>query len=528
MSKPLAVGYVRLSDASERSSSIPSQKKRVEEYCERYGLDLLEIFVDDGKSGWTFDRPGFIQLESFCKKNTSVKYLIIPHFDRFSRADPIDAMVKERQFRDKLKVKVLQVSEPPDTDTDSSTYQIIRFMQAFAANEERNRIVERVKNSIRFRLLQGRYCALAPFGYKNKRDEKGQGIMVVDPDRAPIIQYIFKQYLAGSGIEELRRLALEKGYTVKGKVAIQSVLANPVYAGLIRVPAYRDQPEKLVKAVHEPIVTESTYWHVQELLNPRRFTPQKRDEVPLRGVLRCRCCGKMMTAAPSKSRGGRYYWYYFCNVDRKENYSAIKTHQQLSEILNAISIKGGYLKSMKEKLSERIQAKINTQTKDLMNVNLLIRKVQESIEKIEEKYLQESVSLQAYRNVMNERKIRLADLQAEKEVINKGAIDYLGRLDAVLERASNVRTFYDQLNLLSKQRIIKIIFGGNLQLTPSGFRTAFVHSFFKINGNTFKELPLTIEKPEGKDEGGSSLVTPHGELPNSWEPIHSFFEIFAA
>ena len=64
---PQAVAYCRLSDANERSGSIANQKRKVIEYCERYGLELLHTFVDDGKSGWTFDRPGFKELEDFCK-----------------------------------------------------------------------------------------------------------------------------------------------------------------------------------------------------------------------------------------------------------------------------------------------------------------------------------------------------------------------------------------------------------------------------------------------------------------------------
>ena len=137
-----AAGYARLSDKDSSGNSIKSQCRRIEEYCERHNLNLLKIFIDDGRSGWTFDRPGFIELEHFCKKEKSVEYLIIPHFDRFSRTDPVDAMVKERYFRDKLNVKVLQVSEPPDIDVNNSTYLIVRFMQAFASNEECNRIVE--------------------------------------------------------------------------------------------------------------------------------------------------------------------------------------------------------------------------------------------------------------------------------------------------------------------------------------------------------------------------------------------------
>lgn len=528
-----ACGYARLSNIEERSSSIPSQKKRIEEYCERYGLNLLKIFVDDGKSGWTFDRPGFIELEAFCKANKAVKYLIIPHFDRFSRADPIDAMVKERQFRDKLKVKVLQVSEPPDTDTENSTYQIIRFMQAFAANEERARIIDRTKTGMRFKMLQGRYCATAPFGYKNVRVKKsetdrGEATIVIDENRAPIIEFIFKQFLKGCSIADLYRMAIEKGFTVKGKCAIQSVLSNPVHAGLVNVPPYKNQPARIVKGLHPGIVSEADYWEVQQKLSPRKFIPQKRPEVPLRGVLRCQICSKLMTAAPSKSRNGNYYWYYFCTEHRKENYSAVKIHGNLDLILEAISIKGERLSELKTNLAARIQHLISTQTKELMNVNLSIRKVEKSIADIEEKYLLQTVAAETFNKVIGEKKIQLGDLLDKKEILSVGAYRYLDRLDEVMSKAASVRTVYNQLDIVSKQLFMKQIFGTAIFYTPSGFRTGYIHPVFAININKLNELPLIVNSGAVKKSPEFPSVTPEGCHTNHLSEIESLFAIFAA
>lgn len=524
-----AVGYCRLSEKDSHSSSIASQKKRITEYCDRYKLKLLKIFVDDGKSGWTFDRPGFTELETFCKKNKQVRLLIIPHFDRFSRADPVDAMVKERYFRDKLNVKVLQISESPDTDTTNSTYQIVRFMQAFAANEERNRIVDRVKTAIHYKLLQGRYVSTAPYGYKNTRDSDGIATITLDPHKADIAKFILKQYLKGSSIEQIRTAATAKGFHVKGNSAIQKILVTPVYAGLVNVPAFKNMPAKLVRGVHQAIITESEYWQIQQLLSPKKFIAHKRDEVPLRGVIRCVHCGKLMTAAPSRSKLGRYYWYYFCTEHRKENYSAVKVHNHLAEILDALSIRGDYSVALKEKMSVMIQELINSKTKELMKVNLLIRNIEQVIATVEQKYLLENVSAESYTRVINTKRSELSELQAKKEVLNFGANDYYSRLEKFLQKASSVRTLYDDLNLVSKQHFVSQIFGPDLRYGSGSFRTPFIHPVFLMKPLPDLHLPLIILKNQVEKDKNSISVNFQGVHTNtSPDLLESVLAIFAA
>jgi hypothetical protein len=76
------------------------------------------------------------------------------------------------------------------------------------------------------------------------------------------------------------------GFTIKGHSAIQRVLEKCLYAGLIKVP---DNRGKHVKASHAPIISKPDYWLAQEMLAGKTITGQKREEVPLRGVLHCTC-----------------------------------------------------------------------------------------------------------------------------------------------------------------------------------------------------------------------------------------------
>lgn len=527
MNKTDVVGYARLSEAIEGGGSIPSQKKRISEYCERYNLNLLQIFVDDGKSGWTFDRPGFISLEQFCKKNKQVRLLIIPHFDRFSRADPIDAMVKDRYFRDKLGVKVLQLSEPPDTDTNNSTYQIIRFMQAFAANEERNRIVDRVITGIHYKLMQGRYCNHAPFGYKNAKDDQGRSIIILDEPKAEIVKFIFKQYLAGYSIEQVRSQSAKKGFGKKGNSAIQRILSTSTYAGLLSVPAYKSQPAKIVKGIHPPIITENQYWKAQEKLTAKKFIPMKRPEVPLRGVLKCFHCHKLLTAAPSKGKSGKYYWYYFCNEHRKENFSAEKIHEKLFKILDAFSINEAELTTLKEKLSNAIQTQINTQTKELMKVNLGILATEKTIDDIEERHLLTPVSSATYLRVIGEKNLYLTDLKAKKETLSTGAHIYLTRLETVLSKITNLTKLYKSMDLAKQQSFIKQMFGWNLIYHSGSYRTPFIHPLFFLKVNTIEGLPLIIERKNPPDSGSENSSGPDGNVTEQ-DFLESVFAVFAA
>jgi len=471
-----AVAYARLSDKDSSANSINNQVRRIQEYCNYHKLTLSKTFIDDGKSGWTFDRPAFKDLESYCKLNKEVKYLIVTHFDRFSRTDPVDAMVKERYFKEKLNIKVIQISEPPDLDTSNQTYLMVRFMTAFASNEERNRIVDRVKNGIIYSLMQGRYCSMAPYGYKNSRDENNKPLLVIDEERVSHIKTIFKRFYLGDSQEEIKRLIKPKGFKNSSTSAITRILTNPVYAGLVNVPSFKDKAATVVKGLHQPIITEEVYWQVQTRFAEKYSTIVKRDEVPLRGIIRCEC-GKLMTAAPSKGKF-KYYWYYYCKIHRKNNYSANKLHSLFENIIDTLSINKEDAEIITQGLTAKVNETIGSKTKEIMKLNLSIQKTKDTIAAIEERYLLGGVGEQSFKKLISEKRNLLIDLECRKDALNIDATDYFDKMKTVLNKMQDLKTQWLNFDLATKQKFCLLVFGRNIVYTGESVRTQFLHPMF--------------------------------------------------
>ena len=62
------------------------QEKACREYCEREGYDVAGIFVDEGESAKTIDRPKFKELVGFCRnKKNRVNVVVVNSISRFAR-----------------------------------------------------------------------------------------------------------------------------------------------------------------------------------------------------------------------------------------------------------------------------------------------------------------------------------------------------------------------------------------------------------------------------------------------------------
>ena len=79
--------YVRLSRDDERageSLSIENQKAILGEYIEKQGWTLYDVYVDDGISGTTFERPGVKRLLEDAKQGV-INTILVKDMSRFGR-----------------------------------------------------------------------------------------------------------------------------------------------------------------------------------------------------------------------------------------------------------------------------------------------------------------------------------------------------------------------------------------------------------------------------------------------------------
>lgn len=518
-----AIGYIRISTRDQSQYSLPYQEAQVRKYAEANKLDLLAVFQDNGESSYTFDRPDWTRLESFIKQNKQVKYLIIFDHDRFSR-NLAEAMLKIGELQKKYGITVLATTENFDTDfTDPSTF-MFRAFKYMMAEGELHRIRKRTKDGIYQALTMGRYVNKAPYGYLNAKDENNKKVIVIDEEKAYLIRLIFREFLNGTGIEEIRRIAKQQGYKQASHSAIQRVLTNAVYAGLIKVPGRKGIAAKTIKATHAPIVSEFDFWSAQEKLKTKNYSAQNNDEVPLRGVLHC-WCGRKVTAGNSKSKSGKYYWYYLCN-EHKKNMSAVKLHKQWNSILDTISLDADTATWLKEKLSKRLGEYLNSRGDEIKKANTALKLVANRIRSAEEKFLmQPDVSQATYSSIVSSLRSEQSELQARIAQLNTSQQAYWDRLQMLLPRLGDLRNAFDKMDLTKKHRFINIVFDNSLSHDGETYRTQYLHPLFADKELLLNEKRLLVkEQPVIK----FGTIPVRSEDGNPIELLDQLAELFAA
>jgi site-specific DNA recombinase len=117
--------------------------------------------------------------------------------------------------------------------------------------------------------------------------------------------------------DQIRKMANTKGFMISRANFYHSI-RNPVYRGKIVVKAYKDEDELWVDGVHEALISEGLFQHVQDILQGRRLILRLQgvklhECLPLKGLLKCAMCERNLTGSAFKGRNGLYYYYHAQN-----------------------------------------------------------------------------------------------------------------------------------------------------------------------------------------------------------------------
>lgn len=80
------IGYCRVSTTLqiEKDNSIKNQTKQIKDYCKRFDLELVDVFVDEGVSGLKSDRDGLNQLLDIVNKG-NIDGIVVYSLSRLGR-----------------------------------------------------------------------------------------------------------------------------------------------------------------------------------------------------------------------------------------------------------------------------------------------------------------------------------------------------------------------------------------------------------------------------------------------------------
>ena len=485
-----AILYRRVSttDQKQFGNSLNAQRDSLRDFCGKHSINIVKEFQED-YSAKNFNRPEWKKLNDFANKNKNeIDYLFVVDWDRFSR-NVYDALGVINDF-DKIGIEVncigrwIDYSDPP---------QKMMQLMYLGMPEVDNRIrSQKVKMGMRQGLKEGRWNVKQPIGYMPSKDELGKTLMKKDPIKAPLIEQLFTTYAKGLYTQnEILKMAKFKQLKLS-KSNLSRMLKNIIYIGKIKVPANAEEPEKIVNGLHKPIVSEEIFNRVQRLLNSRTKNNSKRnkmrDDMYLRGHLKCNKCGGNLTGSASTSKTGAKHYYYHCNRAKgcKESFRVKDAHNELIEVFKAMKPPVEVCNLFELVLEDHYKTSKQSQFNDIKRVKSEIKRLEVKKDRLLDKLLDKVISDEVYSNYSVGIDTELTEKRNELLNLNDYQKDLSEYINYGLKLIQNLETFFKNSDVHIKNKLMssifedKIEFDGEKYRTPK-FKEGFGFIYQKIN-----------------------------------------------
>ena len=469
-----AVLYVRVSTDEQANGplNLINQERRCREYCQQRGWPVLETFTDPGKSARSVDRPEFQRMLAYCRTHrNTVRYVVVQDLSRFARNLQDQARTTSELLKNGILLRSASEANVDETASGKLAGSIFGGFNEYYSNSLSEKMKERTRASV----AAGRFPWKAPIGYVNTGAKDGPNI-TPDEKRAPLIRRAFDLMAKGrhKAADVLRMITEEGLTTAKGhpltKQTFQAMLRNPLYAGWVRLPS--DPDVEPIMGLHEPIVSQETFDRVQAILDGRRPSVVAKRKVnpavPLRGFIRCDCCGTRLTGGSPQGRGGKKYPRYWCpNPEcRKVSLSKVRLEEEFGEAL-------GRLRATPEAMRDFPKAAAKVWREKHVESEREMTRLQTRLDQ-QKRYMSELFKMRMRGEItpeeFNEQKADLAVTIYEIEEKMRLVADTLGAAESFLRFAElhlmDIRSVWEMAGPDERQRVQNLLFDGGLTYSP--------------------------------------------------------------
>src|SRR5215211_481905 len=312
--------YLRVSSEEQRDTgTIQTQRDFLEQYRELYGLEVVDVYADDGVSG-TIPLHERLEGRRLLDDATAGKFdtVLVYRLDRVGRT--LLAVIDAHDRLAHGGVALKSATEPLDTSTPAG--RLIFQMLASFSEFERGTIAQRTTDGLHRAFRNGKHLGTLPYGY----DIDTQGNFVIVPGEAEIVRKVIANIAEGATLyAEAQRLNSEgipsPGHRYRGRPRkhgeswIHSTLGRMVhqsaYSGVHRVHIVRDGQEEIidrpVPALVEPALQQRA---IARLAENKQYSGGNRvRNYLLRGLIVCERCGVKYVGFPAKTGPYRYHKY---------------------------------------------------------------------------------------------------------------------------------------------------------------------------------------------------------------------------
>lgn len=256
-------GYYRVSTSTQRDKGygLDTQLNGINQYARDNGIEISEIYHDDGVSGTDATREGLTDLLSVLENGDKV---IVLNTSRLWRDDTVKVLVHHTMKR--VNADIISIESPNYSIYSKEPTEVL-----FNGMLELLDLYMRLE--INMKLAKGRKtkakkgdkpCGSVPYGYRWTTDAKVE----IDYNNHLVVQDIFKEYeyyLNSTTVKyplaKVVEICKERGYKSKNggdfcKQTLHKMLHNDFYIGIVT------HSDKKVVGNHEPIISRELFGEI--------------------------------------------------------------------------------------------------------------------------------------------------------------------------------------------------------------------------------------------------------------------------
>lgn len=185
-----AVILARISSKEQRDGhSLDAQIKNLRLYAERKNLEIIREFtiVESSTKG---HRPEFDQMINFIISKNEKLALVVDTVDRLQRSFRETPVFNDLMEKEALELHFVKEGNILSKRANS-TQKLMWNMGVVMAQSYTDQLSDNVRRSISFKVRNGEWCGLAPFGYMNALEgNTGKATVIPDPNNAEIVRRI--------------------------------------------------------------------------------------------------------------------------------------------------------------------------------------------------------------------------------------------------------------------------------------------------------------------------------------------------
>lgn len=375
--------YIRTSSEDQVGNfSIEAQKRSLQQWVKDQDGELIQIYIDEGQSGLTINRPAFQQMRRDGKQGL-FDALIVYKFDRFSR-NRTDSLAIKSLLRQDYGIKVFSVTEP-SADSDGALGALIEGLMSSLADWYSQNLSHETTKGKRERAMQGYHNNRPPFGM----DKTPEGVLYPNEDELEGLLLAFQLYATGDHSDNNVAHELNgRGFRSKtGKRfstdTVRDMLQNRTYLGYVKYQKYArhadgsrsmENPVEWFNGRHDPIIPQDLFDQCKEAralrTHSRRGHYAKNRIYLLRDIIFCVQCienksldlvddnfGKMRPLGLTDSA---YYRCRACDLGYECNQKSIRigdVERQVIHFLKTLQLPPNWQAPMATRIGQLIESK---------------------------------------------------------------------------------------------------------------------------------------------------------------------------